>query len=302
MKDSKGIVTEIQRWSLNDGDGIRTTVFLKGCPLRCAWCHNPETHAMNPELTYKRDACVSCGKCVEVCPQNALRLSDKGVLVERRFCDACGVCVEGCKNKALSITGRIMTTEEVMDIIEKDSVFYRVSGGGVTFSGGEPTIQREFMESLLDDCQAMGIDTAIETAMHFRWEDVEPILGKVDMIFADIKHMDSPQHEKWTGVGNEAILENLKRASALGKEIVVRIPLVEGINDTDKNIRDTVDFINDNLSVKGVELLPYHNLARDKYESLNKSFAEGLRRPSKERMEEIKKAFSMSGIKTVSFA
>ncbi len=302
MKASRGVVTEIQRWSLNDGAGIRTTIFLKGCPLRCAWCHNPETHSMNPELAYHVSACVLCGMCVEGCPQNALKLSDKGILVDRSLCDACGICVEGCESKALSIAGSVMTTEAVMEIIEKDSVFYRSSGGGVTFSGGEPTAQKEFMKSLLDECEAMGIETAMETAMHFRWDEVKPLLEKVDMIFADIKHMDTAQHEKWTGAGNETILENLKKASALGKRIVIRIPLVEGVNDTDINIRDTADFIKDNLSVNGVELLPYHNLGRDKYASLGKPFAEALQRPSKERIEEIERIFRDNGIEIISFA
>ena len=302
MKVSKGVVSEIQRWSLNDGSGIRTTVFLKGCQLRCAWCHNPETHAMNSELAYIRDACEFCGKCIETCPKNALSLSDRGILVDRNLCDACGKCVEICESKALSIVGMLMTTDEVINIIEKDSVFYRASGGGVTFSGGEPTEQIEFLESLIDECEAIGVDTVIETAMHFRWEAVKPILEKVDMVFADIKHMDSVEHEKWTGVGNEIILENFKKLGAMRKEVVIRIPLVSGVNDTDENIINTVGFIKSNLSVKGVELLPYHNLGKGKYESLNKAFIESLQKPSKERIEEIKRIFEDYDIEIVSFA
>jgi pyruvate formate lyase activating enzyme len=257
---------------------------------------------MNPELTYKRDSCVLCGKCVEGCPQNALKLSEKGILVDRSLCDACGLCVEGCKSKALSITGRIMTKEEVMDIIEKDSVFYRSSGGGVTFSGGESTMQYGFLESLVDECVLLGIDIALETSMHFGWDELKPLLEKVDMIFADMKHMDSEQHKKWTGVGNETVLENLKKLSLLGKEIVIRIPLVSGINDTYENINSTADFIKRHLAVKGVELLTYHNLGKDKYESLGRTFDESFEKPSKEGIKQIERTFENHGIEIVCFS
>ena len=301
MKVSKGLVTEIQRWSLNDGSGIRTTVFLKGCPLRCEWCHNPETHSMNPELTYNRKACRMCGDCAETCPENALKLSPGGIVVDRNLCTACGLCAKKCESKALSISGRVMTTDAVMHIIEKDSIFFRYSGGGVTFSGGEPTMQKDFLESMIDECVSLGIDTAIETSMHFDWEQTKTVLEKTDMFFADIKHMDAKEHERWTGAGNETVLENLKRLSILGKNIVVRIPLVSGLNDTEKNIISTAEFIRDSLSVKGVELLPYHKLGKDKYTLLGKKTNDSLKRPSKEKIAEIEKIFEGHGIEIMRF-
>lgn len=300
MKASKGIVTEIQRWSLDDGEGIRTTVFLKGCPLRCAWCHNPETHKTGLELAYRRAACLLCGKCVVICSRKALSFSPKGIVIDRNQCNACGSCVANCPGGAMSITGRVMSTAEVMDIIERDAVFYRSSGGGATFSGGEPTAQKEFLEALAEGCESLGIGTAIETAMYFEWEEIEPILKKMDMIFADLKFMDSNRHKEWTGVGNEIILENLRKASALGKRIVIRIPLMKDVNDTEENMRSTAEFINNHLSVERVELLPYHKFGKDKYASLNKPFLDDLQRPSDERISQIIEIFENIGVSIVS--
>lgn len=296
MRRSEGVVTEIQRWSLHDGEGLRTTVFLKGCPLRCRWCHNPETHDPKPEILWRPGLCEGCGVCVETCPVGAVRLEKEALTVDKDRCTGCEACVEACPEKALSLSGRIMSVEEVMAVVERDAVFYRTSGGGVTFSGGEPTWQKTYLEDLVDACWAVGYPTAIETSMHFEWEALLPVLGKLDRLFADLKHMDSGQHRKWTGAGNETILANLKKAGTLGKPITIRIPLIAGVNDTDANISATAGFLGEHLSGCTVELLPYHTWGKDKYAGIGKRFEEGFRRPSEDRMRAIEDLFRDRGV------
>jgi pyruvate formate lyase activating enzyme len=205
-----------------DGPGIRTTVFLKGCPLKCKWCHSPHSISIKPQLAFFANRCIACGACVNVCPQGAqiVSVTERRVLWEK--CDNCGKCAEACPSKALEMVGEWFTVEQIINIVERDLVYYKNSGGGVTFSGGEPTAQPEFLASCLQKCKDLGIHTALDTCGFAKWSVFEKILPHVDLFLYDIKHMDNGKHAQFTGVGNELILENLKKISQRGKPVWVR--------------------------------------------------------------------------------
>ncbi len=268
----QGWVFDIQRYSINDGPGIRTTVFLKGCPLGCLWCDNPESQSKMPELLYLPSLCTNCQRCVAVCSTGATTVGSNGqIQIDRSLCQVCGKCLEACLSEARVIIGKLMSVEEVFEIVRKDTLFYRNSGGGVTASGGEPVHQPEFVRALLTRCQGAGLHTALDTCGFGEWNTLEDILEHVDLVLFDLKHMDTEMHRRLTGVGNEIILQNLERTAKL-KPVIVRIPLIPGHTDSKANIEASGQFLS-RIGVSRVDVVPYHQLGVGKYQRLGRQYA-----------------------------
>ncbi len=293
-----GFVFDIKRFSVHDGPGIRTTVFFKGCPLHCLWCHNPEGIDRRPELIARSSRCSRCYACVEACPKKALSagLNNGPVEVDRTRCDLCGVCVEACVYGALEIAGRRMTVGEVVAEAARDAVFYEQSGGGVTLSGGEPLAQPAFAAALLEELKARRIPTALDTSGEADGAVLERVAALSDLVLYDLKAMDDAVHRRFVKSGNARVLENLRRADRLGKPVRVRIPLVAGVNDGGENIAASVAFLKTLFSVERVDLLPYHRGGQEKYRNLGKNgLFEIFEPPSVKRTEEIRRAFADAG-------
>ena len=265
MSGTTGIIFNIMKYCVHDGPGIRTTVFLKGCPLGCWWCHNPEGLAEHRELSFRQDRCLLCGACYDACPNGAVEVRDGLFLPIRERCQRCGACVEVCFSGAREMVGREVTVTEVIEEVEKDMVFYEVSGGGVTFSGGEPLMQPDFLAALLESCRGKGIHTAVDTAGYAPSDTLRRISELTDLFLYDLKIVDDELHETYTGVSNVLALENLKMLASLRDDVVIRIPLIPGINDNEESISDIYHFISTLETVSEVHLLPFHKAGRDKY-------------------------------------
>lgn len=268
------IVFNIQRHSLHDGPGIRTTVFLKGCTLACKWCCNPESIKPQVEVGFEKTKCIQCGKCVQVCKYNAINPDYKdntGYKIDSKKCTVCGDCIKICPTSALSYIGKEMTIEELFKEIENDTPFYRPSDGGVTFSGGEPLQNINFLEEILKKCHQNNITTAIETCGNIPWKNFGKIIDYTDYYLFDIKHLDPDEHKKLTGLDNKLILENLKKLSKKTDNIILRIPLIPGYNDDENNIKK-IGELAVNLNIKEVNILPYHRLGIGKYKIMNKQY------------------------------
>ena len=295
----QGTVFDIQSYSLHDGPGIRTLVFLKGCPLRCVWCQNPESQRRQPELLYYAERCIGCGQCVPVCPLKSIELRDDKARTSRELCEGCGQCIAVCPGEARVLAGRTMTAEEVFREVQKDEPFFRNSGGGVTLSGGEPLAQPEFSSAVLRMCREAGIPTAIETCGVASWDAIEQVMRYTDLVLYDFKHLDTVAHRGLTGIPNETILENAKRIHAdLGIPIVARIPIVPGYNADRENIAATARFIAGELgpSTK-VNILAYHRLGETKYERLERpGNGTVFTPPSQEEMAEWKSLMEGFGL------
>lgn len=292
----QGKIINIQKYSIHDGPGIRTTVFLKGCPLNCWWCHNPESQCMEKEILYWENKCTSCGMCVKKCPNGAVEIKDGKLINHREKCAFCGKCIDFCINNAREISGKEYTVEEVMKEVEKDIVFYDESSGGVTFSGGEPFSQMNFLEALVDASKNKGIHVTIDTTGFTTEENLRKIASKADLFLYDLKFMDSEEHKKYTGVSNENIIENLKMLSSMHKEVYVRIPVIPGINDGE-NLRKSAEFLR-NLNISKVNLLPYHKYGMDKYNRLGLEYKlKDTQEPTKDKMESILEMFKSYGLK-----
>lgn len=301
MKQCSGNIFQIQRWSLHDGEGVRSTVFLKGCPLRCKWCANPESWNSSPEVLYFPERCSGCGRCVQVCETGAITLGDGNANgFERARCCGCGKCCDVCPTGARKKIGSTVTAEAVLKVIKKDAIFYRESRGGVTFSGGEPFAQLNFLRQLVAGCSRIGIDTAVETSGYFDWEQVKDIFELLDCVFVDIKHMDDETHKKLTGVSNRRILKNITLISQMHPKTILRVPLIEGVNTDEENIRRMCEFIRQNTGVEGIELLPYHDLGKSKYSALGVVF-NPFTTPDATKIEEIKKIITDYGISIVDY-
>jgi glycyl-radical enzyme activating protein len=267
----KAPVFNIARASLHDGRGIRTVVYLKGCPLRCAWCHNPEGIGRKPEILYHESRCIRCGRCISLCPDRH-KISNGGAVYLRRGCTACGNCAEACPAEALVLCGEEMTPEALFEEIARDSIYYGDSGG-VTFSGGESLLYPEFIAETLKKCRDAGINTAVETSLCVPAGNIKKVIGLTDTFIVDIKHADSEMHRALTGRDNARILENLSFLSAAHSDILIRIPLIPGQNDGEENLVRTAALINSfGPGIKAVELLKYNNLAQNKYAAAGKRY------------------------------
>lgn len=264
----RGSLFAIKRFSLHDGPHLRTTIFFKGCPLQCVWCHNPEGISTSLRTISVNDRCVGCGECIEFCPRQALSRGPLGVERDVALCDTCGECVRRCPALVHEMTGYRAGVDEVMAEIVKDTPFYDQAGGGVTFSGGEPLGQPEFLMALLSACQSLSIHRTVDTSAYASPELLLETAERADLILCDIKHMDSTEHKKYTGVGNERILANIRLLAESDCQVRVRLPLIPGINDGYRNIVRTIDFIKDLEGINSVDILPYHRAARAKYEKL----------------------------------
>lgn len=253
-----GTIFDIRRYAIHDGPGIRTAVFFKGCPLRCRWCHNPESWRMEPELGLRRSRCVKCRRCMEICEEQAIIFTEIGPVADPARCTLCGKCVDACPNNAWEIIGRKATTSEVMAEIRKDVVFYDQSGGGATFSGGEPLMQADFLLALLEACRAEEIHAAVDTTCHAQPEVLHRIANLASLFLCDIKHMNSELHRQYTGISNDRILENIRMLAEAGKRIFIRVPIIPGFNSDRTNIGQTAQFIQSLKTVPRVDILPYN--------------------------------------------
>ena len=284
---STATIFDIQRFSVHDGPGIRTLVFFKGCPLRCEWCSNPESHSAARELSFSARRCIGCGSCVEACPRAAILLGeDRKARIDRERCIVCDECSEACCSGACVVTGQAMTVAQVLEQVSKDSIFYRLSGGGVTLGGGEVTTWSPFATELLAECKVAGIDTAIETCGYADWSRIRPLLKHTDLVLYDIKHMDPAVHLARTGAPNDKVLANFARVARSAKQIVARVPVVPGFNANKKAMRAIARFVatcgNPDATI---ELLPYHGLAAEKYGRLGRRYGlASVKPPSPETM------------------
>jgi pyruvate formate lyase activating enzyme len=268
----KGLVFNIQRFSVNDGPGIRTTVFLKGCPLHCKWCHNPESISRDRQLILRDDRCIRCGDCFSLCKNHAVQKVDGGFSTIRDLCVECGDCIEVCNSEAREIAGKEVTVEEVMLEIEQDIVFYNQSGGGASFSGGEPFLQHEFLTALLQECRKKNISTVVDTSGFTSPQILKSVSQFVDLYLFDLKTLDNAKHIEFTGVSNGQILQNLKHLSVLGKEVIVRMPVIPGVNDNPEEIRASGSFVSSLGNVREIHLLPYHSTGLEKYRRLGMEY------------------------------
>jgi len=281
---------------LQDGPGFRTTVFMKGCPLQCQWCQNPESWQPYPELISHDSKCKLLGRCAEVCPAGAITLNQQeGRKIDRDKCDLCFKCVDACPTKALSKVGEYMTVEEVLAEIERDELFYQRSGGGVTISGGEPLLQWQFVSSLLKVCKQRHLHTALDTCGYARWPILEKVLENVDLVLYDVKHMNPGLHIEATGKSNRLILNNLRKIPSRIK-IWLRLPLIPGFNDSEDNLTKLCR-LGQEIGVEKVSILPYHKLAEEKYRQLGRQYTMShVEPPGKKHLQQIKKLIESLGL------
>ena len=284
--ERKALIANIQKYNMHDGPGVRTLVFFKGCPLRCKWCSNPENLEKRYQVMYKRNSCIDCGACVPVCPVGIHSISKDGVHeIDRSIeCIGCRACEKACPGSALSISGEMMTISEILEVIEEDRMFYSLSGGGVTVGGGDPVASPDAAANLLMACKKEGINTAVETSGYCKLESLLQIAEFTDLFLFDIKQIDSEKHYELTGVHNEQILKNLQELIHRRYNVKVRMPLLKGMNDSEKDIRGVIAFLEpfrECKSFKGLDLLPYHKFGVNKYNQIGMNYPlEGIPDPT----------------------
>lgn len=295
----EGLIFDIKKYAIHDGPGIRTTVFFKGCPLHCPWCHNPEGIQQHVEIVISPERCIHCEQCLQVCSKGALYSHDKVIALDRQKCDLCGACLDVCYARALEFVGRHVTVEHVISEIEKDRVFYDESGGGVTLSGGEPLMQPEFARTVLRECKRTGIHTVIDTCGYADPNVLQEVSEYVDLFLFDVKIMDNKKHTHFTGVANDQILSNLQTLSRSRKAIHVRIPIIPGITDDDGNIQMIRTFLASLAHIEKVSLLPYHRAWLAKYRKIHNGKETHIAEPpSSEILDRIQKLLTPCGLKT----
>lgn len=265
--DMTGIITTIQRLSIHDGPGIRSTVFLKGCNMKCLWCHNPETWMQGPSLQHLQDKCICCGHCLEACPNGAISVLEGKINIDRNFCSLCGRCTESCVSRALTMIGESVTPEELLKRVLRDKICYDNSGGGVTLSGGEPTLQKDFCIEFLKLCKSEGLHTAIETNLSCSEKTIDELAPWLDLWMCDLKMANTAKHIKNTGLSNALTVSNLRHLSDIGARLVVRTPIIPGINDSAQDIREICEIVKD-LRIEYYELLPYHSMGLYKFPTI----------------------------------
>ena len=298
--EESGTILQLQGFSTHDGAGVRTVIFLPGCPLRCRWCANPEAFSIEPKLAVYSIKCKGCGECKRACPNS---IFPPELLALTSGCEACGSCVAACPHDALAILGEKVTVEEIVRRVERDEIFFRHSGGGVTFSGGEPTVQEGFLRALTESFYRRGVSMWLETCGYFDFDDVKDILEKMEHALYDIKCMNGQLHRQLTGVDNTLILENCKRLHRLGIPLTVRIPAVKDVNFTEENLRATASFMRENLPGAGIELLPYHNFGHEKYMALGmREQLHEFSAPDKRELSAAYELFRSLGVEKVDYS
>ncbi|SFD40988.1 glycerol dehydratase activator DhaB2 [Clostridium uliginosum] len=295
-KDTNGVIFNIQKFSLHDGPGIRSIVFFKGCPMSCLWCSNPESQEIAPQILFNKNLCTKCGKCSLACDKLAVDITSQ-YRINKDKCKVCTKCVDNCLSGALVLEGKECSVHEVIEELKKDSIHYRRSNGGITLSGGEVLLQPDFAVELLRRCKSYGWHTAIETAMYVGNEAVKKVIPYVDLVMVDIKSMDSEIHKKFTGVDNKVILENIKLTDEISKELIIRVPVIEGFNADIKSIKNIAEFSKDLKNLKRIDLLPYHNYGEGKYEAIGREYElKELSTPNEEKMNTLKSIVEDMGI------
>lgn len=281
----QGCVFDIQRMSVHDGPGIRTTVFLKGCPLHCLWCHNPESQSSRPELALHEAQCINCGECLLTCPKGNHAFMEGVHLIRRDRCIRCGLCAKACVG-ALELIGREMNVEEVMMEVRKDVNFYKTSGGGITLSGGEPLMQPVFAKALLVAAKEEGMNTAMETSGYGDPKEVQALMPLVDLWLYDVKETDEKKHIAYTGVGRERILANLLQLDKAGMKIILRCPIIPGFNDREDHLISIAELANSLSHVKAIHVEPYNRLGESKSKPIGKTYGlQNLQAPEKKQVE-----------------
>jgi len=295
MFESNGLIFDIKRFAVHDGPGIRTTIFLKGCPLSCWWCHNPEGLLNQKEIIYYDYKCMNCGKCTDICSLDAIKKNDTNNIRNQVLCESCGKCVEVCPTASQQLIGKQYSTEEIINEIEKDLVYFKSSSGGVTFSGGEPLMQPIFLKDVLKQCKNKGIHTALDTSGYTSKYILNSIINYVDLFLYDVKIIDNNQHEKYTGVSNKIIFKNLKTLESNKKNIILRFTIVKGITDTRENINSVLNLVSSLKKIYQIDLLTFHNV-KEKYFRLGKEYKlNNMLSPTNDEISDIKDQFLQRG-------
>jgi pyruvate formate lyase activating enzyme len=297
------LIFDIRRYSINDGPGIRITLFMKGCPLCCAWCHNPESQSPEVQKLYTASKCIGAQDCIEICPENALIFTPGGIVTDGEQCTLCGLCADACPSKAIEMSGKLYSTAELLNIIERERVHIDQSGGGVTFSGGEPLMHPEFLLEMLKACGQKGLHRTVDTSGFANTKTLLELAKHTDLFLYDLKMMDAVEHKKWTGVDNRLILKNLRILAESGANINIRIPLIKNVNTDEQEMLRMADFVSklpkkisdSEITEPGkpvVNLLPYHNIAKGKYQKLEIPYNEGeMSEPTEDEIERAVKIF-----------
>ncbi|RPI30137.1 MAG: glycyl-radical enzyme activating protein [Chloroflexota bacterium] len=292
-----GLVFDIRKFSVHDGPGIRTTVFLKGCPLTCLWCHNPESQSTRPELIFRESRCIRCGACLVECPQGAISMSDDGPVTQTEKCLGCGSCASACAAEAREVVGQEMTVARVMEQVERDISFYDQSGGGVTFSGGEPLLQPAFLLACLQACREKDIHTVMDTCGAAPWHYLEAILPLTNLILYDLKLIDDARHRQLTGASNRLILQNLRELAKRRQPLILRVPVIPGLTDQTDDIRQLAEFVQSLACAYPIELLPYHRAAAAKYVRLGREYSlSETEPPGDEQMDQLREILQSYGL------